>query len=130
MIESSTVTTKIDSDENKKQREDVMGVHILRSTEGDSCLYCSTSDWAFGPIFFAGEDPQDFLDWLVRDPRILNDSELANRVAEWREGNEVCEKCDKQMREHDDGECPLRDINEDDDAFINQEVRAMNSRPI
>ena len=67
-----------------------MGVKILTDKdEGISCLYCSTSGWAFGPIFYEDEDPQDFLDWLKEDPRHFTDKVLENKVYEWRKTKEV-----------------------------------------
>ena len=77
-----------------------MGVRIL---EGDdnAVLYCSSSDWAFGPLFDNGEKAQDFLDWLdsyfppeldlnalgkIRwrhDPRELTDQGLQNAHCQW-----------------------------------------------
>ncbi len=70
-----------------------MGVHILTDNEeGVSCLYCSTSGWAFGPVFYSDEDPQEFLDWLGdEDPRRFKDQELENKVYEWRKSLEINE---------------------------------------
>jgi hypothetical protein len=53
-----------------------MGCRILRN-ESDTIaeLYCSTSDWAFGPVFYAGvgapasERAKDFLLWLKQHPQ-------------------------------------------------------------
>ena len=61
-----------------------MGVRILQGAEPGSAytqavLYCSTSDWAFGPVFY-GDDEHDAFDrahmfckWLNetghKDPR-------------------------------------------------------------
>jgi hypothetical protein len=65
-----------------------MGVRIL----GDwrtACMYCSTTDWAFGPIFTedkghdADERVHAFLRWLVIDPRELSDSELESKYSNW-----------------------------------------------
>lgn len=58
-----------------------MGVRIIEATgEGDSrgaCLYCSTTMWAFGPIFEDADTAQAFLDWIKpTDPRVMNDNEL------------------------------------------------------
>ena len=72
-----------------------MGVRILMDTSypGGSiaCLYCSTSGWAFGPIF-EGDDEHDgddraeaFCRWLGgREPRLLSDSELSALHGQWR----------------------------------------------
>lgn len=61
-----------------------MSTHILTDKDGQSCLYCSTTEWAFGPIFHDGEDAQEFLKWLGEDPRHLTDRQLEDKVAEWR----------------------------------------------
>lgn len=62
-----------------------MGVHILENSEDSyKCMYCSTSMWAFGPIFYEDEDIEEFLKWLVIDPRTLSDNELESKVSEWR----------------------------------------------
>ena len=59
-----------------------MGVHILRDKH-ESCMYCSTSMFAFGPVFNDGEEPDEFIDWLGEDPRGLSDKDLARKYAEW-----------------------------------------------
>ncbi len=42
----------------------------------------------FGCMFLEGEDAYDFIDWLsnkhYKDPRELYDSELEDRINEWR----------------------------------------------
>ena len=64
-----------------------MGVRILEGNgEGDSrgaVLYCSVTDWAFGPVFEDGEQAQAFLDWLVYDPRSLSDSLMEAKYSEF-----------------------------------------------
>ena len=53
-----------------------MGVRVLYDREADrAALYCSTSDVAFGPIFYDGDCAHDaqeraeaFLDWLTTTP--------------------------------------------------------------
>jgi len=66
-----------------------MGVRVLRDKDGDSCLYCSVTMWAFGPIFYENEEPDDFLDWLKpTDARSLTDKELENKVYDWRREKE------------------------------------------
>lgn len=70
-----------------------MGVRILTDTQSDypqAVLYCSTSDWAFGPVFSgngehdAEERAAAFLRWLPDDPRRLTESELETAYATWR----------------------------------------------
>ncbi|HZO51192.1 MAG TPA: hypothetical protein VFB63_00680 [Bryobacteraceae bacterium] len=67
-----------------------MGVRILYDAEGDlAALYCSTTDVAFGPVFYdgdehnAGERAEAFTRWLKRDARTLTDSELQRAYSEW-----------------------------------------------
>lgn len=61
-----------------------MGVRVLEGIDGYKCLYCSTTMWAFGPIFYEEDDVDDFLEWYPGDPRLADDKVLENRVWEWR----------------------------------------------
>jgi hypothetical protein len=66
-----------------------MGVRVI----GDykmSVMYCSTTDWAFGPVFHddndkdADERIQSFLRYLKGvDPRSFTERELSRHVSEW-----------------------------------------------
>jgi hypothetical protein len=66
-----------------------MGVRIVH--DGDNAaLYCSTTEWAFGPLFSsddnhdAEERAQAFCRWLGgREPRRMSDQELAHAYGEW-----------------------------------------------
>jgi hypothetical protein len=67
-----------------------MGVRILYDrSAGHAALYCSTSDWAFGPVFIeddtasAADQAEVFTDWLTQDARRYTDSELSAKYAEW-----------------------------------------------
>ena len=64
-----------------------MGVRIIesnRAMDNYAVLYCSTSMWAFGPVFHEGYDEaQAFLDWLGVDPRGLSESELQEKYREF-----------------------------------------------
>jgi hypothetical protein len=81
-----------------------MGVRILYDPEADvACLYCSTSQWAFGPLFESREDAAEFVAWLRSrsagewakydkfkvddtgrcDPRVLTDRGLEQAVSDW-----------------------------------------------
>lgn len=75
----------------------LMGVRVLHDVEDDqACLYCSTTDWAFGPVFSGDtptrKDAQEcalaFLAWLdhhkSKDARRYTDQELELVVSEWR----------------------------------------------
>ena len=74
-----------------------MGVRILEGNgEGDSrgaVLYCSVTDWAFGPLFEDGEQAQAFLDWLADDPRIFSERELEAKY------NEFLRHCEESKNE-------------------------------
>lgn len=73
-----------------------MGVRILRcqdydSTHTQAVLYSSSTDWAFGPVFYDEENhdavdrAQAFLDWLrPTDARVYDDIELERKYNEWR----------------------------------------------
>jgi len=66
-----------------------MGIHILEDKDsGYKALYCSTTMWAFGCIFYEDEDVEDFLEWLKIDPRRFIDKEFENKVYEWRKIND------------------------------------------
>lgn len=42
-----------------------MAVEVLHDRErGNSVMVCTTTDWAFGPVFRAGEDAEDFIVWV------------------------------------------------------------------
>lgn len=83
-----------------------MGVSILANARADQAvLYCSTSDWAFGPVFNATDDrdaeeqAEAFLTWLDqdapywtydrdqvgqrRDVRCLTESGLQTAYSDW-----------------------------------------------
>ncbi len=66
-----------------------MGCRILEGENQEGAvLYCSTTGWAFGPLFEDRLDAESFLDWLsareTRDPRNLKDSELADYFSDFR----------------------------------------------
>lgn len=53
-----------------------MGCRILHDRDGDmATLYCSTSDWAFGPVFQADDEhdaderAEAFCEWLKTAPK-------------------------------------------------------------
>jgi hypothetical protein len=81
-----------------------MGVHTLRGDD-QACMFCSTTDWAFGPVFSddgnhsAEERIESFLRWFrtngsipplyYDDPRQLTDSELESKYSDWRAQEEA-----------------------------------------
>ena len=66
-----------------------MSICILRG-ERAAALYCSTSGWAFGPVFYgdsAAEDAEAFVGWCERKRgtlRLLSDAELERFYYDWR----------------------------------------------
>lgn len=66
-----------------------MGVRIigLGGEPGDNvCLYCSTTMWAFGPVFEDAEAAEAFLEWMQpNDPRIYSEQELRAKYHTWLE---------------------------------------------
>ena len=65
-----------------------MGVEII-SNGTNQVLICNTSMTAFGPVFYEGEDVEDFLniakDVGYDDVRELQDEALIILVSQWRE---------------------------------------------
>jgi hypothetical protein len=66
-----------------------MGISICTDWDNNvQTLFCNTSDFAFGPVFYPNEDnytAEDFLDWYKgEDIRRLTDSELEAKVGEFR----------------------------------------------
>lgn len=68
-----------------------MGVHTLIDRKNNqAAMFCSTTDWAFGPVFNDSDDHDaadrvdSFLRFLRVDPRTLADNELESKYAEWR----------------------------------------------
>ena len=61
-----------------------MGVSILENKDGYKAMYCNTTMWAFGGIFYEGEDVDEFMEWLQDDPRRFNDKDLEAKISEWR----------------------------------------------
>ena len=59
-----------------------MGCRIL---EGDSgaVLYCSTTNWAFGPIFEDYEKADAFIEHCDKDPRKYSKEELKECHQQW-----------------------------------------------
>lgn len=110
-----------------------MGVHVLEGKDGSAVLYCSTTSWAFGPLFEDGEAADDFLRWLKADPRAHDDEWLQRKHSEWlsKRGLEhlwekecctnpkpvdgYCENCDLRV---DERGFYLGGIREDDDERI------------
>lgn len=64
-----------------------MSVKILEGTgEGESrgaVLFCSTTEWAFGPVFNSSQEAMDFLAFC-REPRSLTTNELEKAVGDFR----------------------------------------------
>ncbi len=65
-----------------------MAIEIL-GDHNQACMFCTTTDWAFGPVFI-GDDASDRAEWFLAwhkgkygDPRSLDDSHLQAHYAEW-----------------------------------------------
>lgn len=80
-----------------------MGLHVISGEyNGRPCaiMFCSTSMWAFGPLFEDEEEVDAFCVWLRNhpqgafDPRTLSDEALADAFARW--------KATEQKREEGD----------------------------
>jgi|GEM_PF-3145185 len=66
-----------------------MGVRILTEHDDDggcsrAVLYCSTTDWAFGPVCESYEEAQKFLKWLPEDARSYGDVLLGDLYHSYR----------------------------------------------
>jgi hypothetical protein len=64
-----------------------MSVRDTRS-EGKSALFCSSSGWAFGPVFNSRGEVRSFLRWYDKqhglDLRLLSDRDLESLHSTWR----------------------------------------------
>jgi hypothetical protein len=71
-----------------------MGVRI---THDCVTLYCSTSGWAFGPVFEDADQAEAFLKWskkhVSRDLRMLSDEELEKEYHNWLRSDALCQEC-------------------------------------
>ena len=61
-----------------------MAVYYLEDSSGEKCLYCTTTMYAFGPIFYEDDDVEDFLAWIPGDPRKYSFKELDDKYYEWK----------------------------------------------
>jgi len=66
-----------------------MGVRILAGDDM-AAIYCSTSDFAFGPVFHGDEARDKAHSYLIfiaetdgRDPRTIPDGDLERMLGEW-----------------------------------------------
>jgi len=92
-----------------------MGVRILyNSSDGMATIYCSTTDIAFGPVFYDGDNheaderAEAFIKWLPQDARRYTDTELMQQYTAWlaqedafwkREDAPKCDDCDEPIPE-------------------------------
>ena len=69
-----------------------MGVRIIEDKdERMAVLYCSTTTWAFGPVFYEFADGSlsardmaiTFIRWLPQDARLYTQKELEDKHNEW-----------------------------------------------
>lgn len=67
-----------------------MSVCIFEGKDGQAIIYCSTTDWAFGPVMQSADVAGAFLRSLAVDARTLPDPEMERLYAEFVRVN-VCE---------------------------------------
>ena len=64
-----------------------MSIKIIEATgRGDSqgaVLYCSLTEWAFGPVFRTVEDARDFLAFCP-EPRLISENDLVRKHADFK----------------------------------------------
>lgn len=61
-----------------------MGCRILEVKDGRAVFYCSSSDWAFGPVMESTEEAEAFAKWLPLDPRTYEDNKLESLYCDFR----------------------------------------------
>lgn len=72
------------------------------------CLYCTTTNSVFGPVFDEDENLEGFIEWLKpTDPRELSFTELTTKRFEWAEIKDeaTCEKDPSKICECNNGVC-------------------------
>lgn len=76
-----------------------MSVRILVNRDDDqAALYCSTTEWAFGPLFGSEQEAEAFLGWAHEECpgaglRNLEPSNLETFVSQFRGLYRECEDC-------------------------------------
>lgn len=72
-----------------------MAIRIIEGTDY-AVLYCSTSMWAFGPVFEDADQAREFLEFVPGDPRLLSDTTLEGYYSQFlaREKEEEPPKAD------------------------------------
>ena len=60
-----------------------MAVEIIEN-EYHKVLICNTTMVAFGNVFNADEDVEEFLEQLPKDARLYTEKELSDEVYKWR----------------------------------------------
>ena len=79
-----------------------MSVQILTDKETyQQVMYCSTTMWAFGPVFQAPDEAEDFIEWLGSDPRKLSDELLSDKYYEWLKEREIEEEENQLKNSYD-----------------------------
>jgi hypothetical protein len=66
-----------------------MSVGVFSNTEG-AVFYCTTTDWAFGPVMPGENVAEAFLKYLPKDARLYEDHELESA---WNRFNETLMHC-------------------------------------
>ena len=60
-----------------------MSIEIIDNGEYKA-LFCNTTMWAFGGVFYEHEDAQNFMNWLGVDARTLTNEAFSEKQLEWR----------------------------------------------
>lgn len=79
-----------------------MGCRILYDPKVGAALYCSTTDWAFGPLFESVEQAEAFLEWVPSDPRRYPDYKLQGLKSEFTRKAVECADCLRWFVKADD----------------------------
>ena len=98
-----------------------MGVRILTDPDQRlAALYCSTSDWAFGPVFYGSDDKEPderaeaFLRWIGTDLRRMDSAQIESAYTTW-----MAQESAQYQREYDSERLaalePDEDILDDDE---------------
>ena len=82
-----------------------MGVRIIEGlydgTISGAVLLCSTTEWAFGPLFDNTQEASLFLDWCAENfnesVREMPDNLLKDRFGQFRKLVTKCADCDEWM---------------------------------
>lgn len=92
-----------------------MSIKVFTDITGQSVMYDSNSEIAFGPVFGEDEDPADFLEWLKScnlwgDPAATEKDELSRLIDKWR----------KEVKENEDEAANERAMNDTEATTLDE----------